>query len=110
MRAARHEDAFYYDLTDPAWCAIRVTHAGWQIVDKPPILFKRFSHQAAQVEPISGGEIRRVFDFICVPDEAGRLMLLVWFVAAFLPGFPHPVPILHGPQGSGKFSHAPTPD
>ena len=39
-------DAFYYDLTDPAWCAIRVTHAGWQIVDKPPILFKRFSHQS----------------------------------------------------------------
>lgn len=104
VRAAWQGDALYYDLTDPTWRAVRITAAGWSILPKPPVLFKRFTHQAAQVEPIPGGDLRRVFDFISVRAESDRLLLLVWLVAAFIPGVPHVVPILHGPQGSGKSS------
>ena len=51
---------------------------------------------------IDGGRsIRRIFDLIHVPDSHHDL-LLAFLVASFIPGIPHPVLILHGPQGSGK--------
>jgi hypothetical protein len=101
-RVAYHEDAIWYDLTDERWRAIRIVGDGWQIRNDPPILFVRYGHQKPQVEPIGGGDIHKVFDFIPVSGSGPRLLLLVYLVACLVPDIPHPVPILHGPQGSGK--------
>ena len=103
-RTARHDGAIWYDLTDERWRAVRVTSAGWQVIDAPPIVFIRYEHHAAQVEPIPGGDVHRIFDFIAVSEEGPRLLLLVYLVSCFVPDIPHPIPVLHGPQGSGKSS------
>lgn len=104
-RVARHGDSLWYDLTNDSGQAVQITSAGWTIAE-PPILFIRHSHQAAQVEPVRGGDINRFFEFVSIDDErkGDRLLMLVWLVASFIPGFPHPIPVLHGPQGSGKSS------
>ena len=103
-RTAWQDAALWYDLGDERWRAVRVSTGGWAVEAMPPILFRRHEHQAAQVEPVAGGDIDRLFDFVSVRDDDARLLLKVWLVASFVPGFPHPVVLLHGPQGSGKSS------
>jgi len=96
-RAAWHEGGLWIDLTDPAWRAVRITRDGWDVVGDPPILFRRFPHQRPLEVERDGEVILPV-----VLNEEERLLLTVWLVAAFIPGFPHPVLVLHGPQGAGK--------
>jgi hypothetical protein len=100
-RVAWLDGAIYYDLADQRWRAIRVHEDGWEIVERPPIVFRRYAHQRPQVEPIAGGDTRAVLRFLNIhPDD--QLLLLVWLVAAFVPDIPHPVPDFHGEKGSGK--------
>ena len=103
-RVAYHDGAIWYDLSDPEWRAVKITPRGWEIVEEPPILFIRHEHQSAQVQPIRGGAVDRIFDFIPVGDDDTRILLLVILVALLIPDIPHPVPVLHGPQGAGKSS------
>ena len=49
-RVAWHNGDIYYDLTSEKWGAIRVGKTGWEVVDEPPILFRRFTHHKPQVE------------------------------------------------------------
>ena len=51
-RVAKHKGAIWYDLCDEQWRAIKITNKGYKIVKNPPILFRRYSHQSPQVEPI----------------------------------------------------------
>jgi hypothetical protein len=48
---AWNRDELWYDLTNKAWQAVKVTRSGWEIVDKPPILFRRYSHHKPQILP-----------------------------------------------------------
>ncbi len=111
----------YYDLGDGR--AVRITSEDWSIVVRPPILFRRFSHQHPQVEPKrrKGADylvedVFKLLDFVNLPRlpwkkiPSGEIkvysdqeaLFLVWFIAAFIPGFPHPFLAIHGPQGSAK--------
>lgn len=100
-RVAWHDGAIYYDLADARWRAVRIDSDGWNIVEQPPVLFRRYAHQRPQVDPIVGGDLRLVFRFLNVrPDD--QLLLLTWLVTAVIPNIPHPVPDFHGQKGSGK--------
>ncbi|NKB69826.1 MAG: hypothetical protein GKR89_22365 [Candidatus Latescibacteria bacterium] len=103
-RVAFHENALWVDMTDEKWRAIRITAQKWELCSDAPILFTRYTHHASQIVPAQEGDVHRLFEFVSVADEDTRLLLLVWLVAAMIPGFPHPVPIIHGPHGSGKSS------
>lgn len=103
-RIAYHDSAVWYDLADARWRAVRVTPTDWQIINDPPTLFIRYEHQSAQVEPIAGGDMHRLFEFVPITDTGARLLLMVYVVSSFVPHIPHPIPVLHGPQGSGKSS------
>ncbi len=101
VRIATLKDKIYYDLGDGR--AVEIGKEGWKIIDPSPILFYRFSHQRAQDEPISGGSLEEVYNFIPTPKDSGqKLLLLVWMVAGIVPDFPHPVLVIHGAQGSRK--------
>jgi hypothetical protein len=102
-RVAFHDGAIWYDLGDSEWRAVRVTSQGWAIVKNPPILFRRYDHQAAQVEPVkTGRSLADVLGFINVRDEAQAHLLLVYLVTCLVPEIPHPIIVFHGPQGSAK--------
>ena len=105
-RVAVHDGTFWLDLSDKRCRAIRITVEGWEIVESPPILFARRSHQAPQVEPKRGGDLDLIFDFIPIAESNTRLLLKTWLVSCFVPNIPHPIPVFHGPQGSGKTSVA----
>lgn len=101
-RVAKHSESYWYDLTDPAWSAIRVTESGWEQVASPPILFRREAHQKAQCIPVGSGDIRLLLPFLNIPSEAHRTLLLVYIVSCFVPDIPHPIPVIHGDHGSAK--------
>lgn len=101
-RAAWHEGDIWYDLTDKKWRAVKITADGWEVVNNPLILFRRYSHQQQQVEPIRGGDARELLRFINLRDERQKLLYLTWIISCFIPDFPHPVPSKYGAQGSAK--------
>jgi len=103
-RVAPAEDGFWIDMADEKWRAIKVTAEDWKIVDDPPILFKRYSHQLPLVEPKRGGDPWKFLDFVNVDkeDEAAKLTLLCTVISFLIPSIPHVITVLYGIQGSGK--------
>ncbi len=100
-RVALDGQSIWYDLADPNWNAVKITADGWTI-EQPPILFRRFNHQNAQVMPQRGGKIDDFLKYVNIQDRENQLLLLVHLVCCFIPGFPHPLLSIHGPQGSAK--------
>lgn len=101
-RLAWHEDALWYDLSDEQWRAVRIDAEGWEIVQKPPPLFRRFAHQRPQVVPERGGNLGDVLSFLNVADEANQILIQVWLPTALLGHVPRSILIPWGPQGSAK--------
>lgn len=100
VRVAWHDSAIWYDLGDGR--AVRVRPDGWEIIVKPPILFRRFPHQKVQVEPQLGGSLETLFSFVNVKGDALRLLLTCDIVSSLVPDIPHVVTAVHGPHGSAK--------
>lgn len=106
IRIASHNGSVWYDLGDGR--AVKANSNNWEIVDNPPILFRRFPHQKIQVEPKNNGNINELLEFVnLIKLDDGSLspeqkLLLCWTVFSFIPDLPHPAPILAGPQGSNK--------
>jgi len=91
---------YYYDLGDKT--TVKINKEGWEILDKPPILFYRFKHQAPQVSPAKGGDIFELLKLINVKDEDEAKLLIIYIISCFLNGFPKPVLVVHGQHGSAK--------
>lgn len=102
VRLAKNKTALWYDLGEGK--AVYINSQGWQVTDVMPFLFRRFRHQEAQVEPQPNGDIEQLRAYINVTEDHDDdwLLFLVNLVAAFVPGFPHPLLILYGPEGAGK--------
>ena len=101
-RVARNGNEFWIDLSNTEWSAVKINKSGWEIVDNPPILFKRQQHQKSQVNPsIEHIDLWKLFDYINIPNDK-ELLLLVWIIASFIPDIPHPLIVIYGPPGSGK--------
>jgi hypothetical protein len=99
VRSVHNEEGLWYDL---GGSAVHVTPEQWEVTEQPPIIFRRFLHQKPQVVPRRGGDLRALLKYVNITDEAEQLLFLVYIVAAFTPGYPHPLLILHGIQGAGK--------
>ncbi len=100
VRMCEHENAYWYDIGDGS--AVRIDETGYALVQEPPIIFSRQGHQEEQVIPKAGGDIRELTDFVNIHSEQEKLLFMVFTVASFIPGYPHPLLVLHGPQGAGK--------
>jgi len=103
-RVAPADDGVWIDMTDERWRAIKVTAEGWRVVNDPPLLFKRYSHQQPLVEPKPGGDAWKLLDFFNIDpvDADTRLTVLCACTSFLIPLMPHPILTLYGIQGSGK--------
>jgi len=101
-RAAWQDENLWCDLTNKAWQAVRINKDGWDVVDKPPIIFKRYSHQKAQVLPVRDGDVEKFLKYINVVNPEHKLLLLVFLVSCFIPDFPHVMLVVFGAQGASK--------
>lgn len=104
-RIAEYEGAIYLDLCDEQWRAVQVTRDGWQVMSSAPVKFRRARGMLALPEPVKGGQVDRLRDFVNVAADDWPLAV-AWLVAAYRPGKPFPVLALHGEQGSAKSTTA----
>lgn len=97
-------DGVWIDMCNDKWQAIHVTAEGWQIIDNPPILFRRYSHQQPLTTLVRGGDPNLFFKFINLAqdDEDTRILLVVAIIHFLIPAIPHVILVLYGIQGSAK--------
>jgi hypothetical protein len=102
LRVARGEDgALVIDMSDETGQAILLSAAGWRLVERSPVTFRRSSIGLPLPTPVGGGGFDDLWRFVNVgPDH--RDVLIAWLVAALIPEIPHPIPSLNGEQGSAK--------
>lgn len=101
IRVAKDKNGDYlYDLGDGKIALIK--DDSWTILNKPPILFRYMPEQISQPLPVDGGSLDDLFQLINVKDQNSKLLLKVMTIAGFIPGFPHPILVLHGQKGSAK--------
>jgi hypothetical protein len=101
LRIARDETGYWIDLCDEAWRAILVTSAGWRIVDRPIVRFRRTKAMRPLPIPLTGGRIDYLWTLVNVPKE-DQLFVLAWLLESLRAGTPFPVLELVGEQGSAK--------
>lgn len=102
VRVGEYNNDLYYSLG--GFKAVRISKGKWSVVDEPPI-FRHFPHQKTQTLPDENAtveDIMKLFDFINLPENDNRILLLTYLITAFLPNIPHPILLLYGEQGSGK--------
>lgn len=103
-RLAEHQGAIYLDLGNPQWQAVEITTSGWQLIDTPPVKFRRAKGLLPLPEPVRGGTLAAMRPFVNVGSEADWRLLVSWLLAALRPSGPYPVLVIYGEQGSAKSS------
>ena len=103
VRLAEHEGAIWLDLADGKWRTVRITAAGWQVVDgRPPVRFVRPRGMLALPTPEGGGSIDDLRPFLNVRDDADFVLVVAWLLACLRPRGPFPILSVSGEQGSAK--------
>lgn len=101
IRAAQHGAAYYLDLCNDAWQAIRIDKHGWETVERPPVLFTRTKNMRPLPVPQKPGAIDILWKHVNIPADR-QLLLLTWLLDAYRPDTPFPILELSGEQGSAK--------
>jgi hypothetical protein len=102
IRVAEGRGAVYLDLCDDDHNIIRVTPAGWQIAQDPPVRFRRSPGMAPLPLPRPRGTLRQLRRYLNVDGGASFRLIVAWLVAALRPQGPYPILVLQGEQGSTK--------
>lgn len=101
VRLAEHGGYIWIDLADARWRAVRVGPAGWEIVENPPVRFRRPKDMGELPEPLSDGNVDELLSFVNV-EPTDFILVLAWLVAALRPRGPYTILYILGEQGSAK--------
>lgn len=106
LRVGEQDGVIYLDLCNSHWEAVAITPDGWQVVQDPPVRFRRSRGMLALSLPVRGGTIAQLRPFVNVAGDEDFILLISWLLAAFRPRGPYPVLVLSGEQGSSKSTTA----
>jgi hypothetical protein len=101
VRVAGHDGAIYIDLCNDAWEAVRVTAAGWHVVESPPVRFQRTDGMLPLPSPERGGKIETLQSFLNA-TVSDFTLVVAYLLVALYPRGPYPILILYGEQGTAK--------
>ncbi|MFP3397655.1 hypothetical protein SB749_15095 [Brevibacterium sp. SIMBA_078] len=109
LRVARpHDGTLYVDLGDQTERVVRITAAGWDILDGDadvPVLFRRSALTLPLPTPEPRGDFDQLWEFVNASRDYDRQVIRGWLVGAvMLVGLPCPVLALLGEQGTAKSS------
>ena len=102
VRVAADGNDIYIDLGDRDWHAVRVTAAGWSVVQSPPVRFRRTRGMLALPFPERGTSIDALRPFLNVRDKNDFILVVAWVLAALRPRGPYPILALYGEHGTAK--------
>ncbi len=107
LRVAEGDDGtIYIDCADSEGHVIKVTPAGWAVIDDPPVLFWRPPNSAPLPLPERGGRISDLQKFLNLGSKEDFVLAVAWLLTALRPGPSYPVLILLGERGSAKSTAA----
>ncbi|HET9904098.1 MAG TPA: hypothetical protein VFQ27_10415 [Xanthobacteraceae bacterium] len=102
VRVGGLDGRLYLDLGDETWRAVEINAAGWQVIDNPPVRFRRAAGMQALPAPIAGGSVEALRSFLNVRSDADFILVIAWALACLRNRGPYPVLVLSGEQGSAK--------
>jgi hypothetical protein len=92
----------YLDPGDATWRAVEIDAAGWQVIDNPPVRFRRAAGMQPLPVPVTGGSIDFLRPFLNVKSDSDFVLVVAWALASLRDRGPYPVIALSGEQGSAK--------
>jgi hypothetical protein len=101
VRVAGYGDEIYIDLCNDDWSAVRITPAGWSIVESPPVRFERTTGMLPLPFPERGGKIEALRPLLNTTD-ADFPLVIADLLAALYPSKNYPVLVLYAVQGAAK--------
>lgn len=104
LRVGSDAGDLYIDLCDPEWHAVRITAAGWSVVQSPPIRFRRAPGMLPLPFPTRGGSITALRPFLNVQSDADFTLLVAYLLTALRDRGPYPILALIGEHGTAKSS------
>lgn len=102
VRIAAHDGCIYLDVGNPTWQAIEITFAGWHVINKPPVKFRRPRGLLPLPLPIAGGSVNELRPFLNVERDDDFTLLIAALLGALRGRGPFPIVGLIGEQGSAK--------
>lgn len=104
VRVGHCDGALYLDLADPDWRVAEVKAGGWRVIEAAdaPARFRRSRGMQALPEPVPGGSLADLRQFVNLGDDDSFILGAAWLVGALQPNGPYPVLVVGGEQGSGK--------
>jgi hypothetical protein len=105
-RVAEHAGKLYLDLADAEWRAVEITPEGWRIVKDVPVKFIRKKGMLAIPEPVRGGHLDELRQYINVADDDSFSLTKAYLVSTLRPILSFPFLVLTGEQGSSKTSQS----
>src|SRR5262249_18952923 len=102
IRVAEHAGHIYLDLADDPWSVVEIGPDGWQVVEGPPVRFRRPAGMLPLPAPQQGGSIEALNSFLNLSNRNDFVLIVAWLLAALRPGGPHALLAISGEQGSAK--------
>ena len=100
-----HSNGIVIDLGGADWRAVRITSAGWDIVDRHGVKFRRPRGIRPLPVPERGGSAQLLQGLLNVRTDDWPLVA-AWVIGAMRPSGPYPILDLIGEAGSAKSSTA----
>ena len=96
------EEDIFYDIGNDSWQRLKLTPAGWEIVENDTPMFRRHAATEAQVMPAAGAPLENLRRYLNLRGERQWHLLLTILVSCFFPKIAHPVAVITGEHGCAK--------
>jgi hypothetical protein len=102
IRIAEHCGHIYLDLADEHWRAVDIGPDGWQVIERPPVRFRRAAGILPLPAPARGDSIEALNSLLNLASRSDFVLVVAWLLAALRHGGPYPLLAIAGEQGTAK--------
>jgi hypothetical protein len=102
VRVAEQDGLIYLDLADEFWRCVEISPRGWQIVESPPVRFRRPAGMLPLPLPARGGSIDELAPFLNLPGRDDFVLVVSWLLGTLRAAGPYPLLGISGEQGAAK--------
>lgn len=92
---------YFVDLANDDWQAVRVNRDGWEVVDDPPVRFRRPGGMRPLPNPVPGGSLDGLRGYVNI-HHADWVLFRAALTFYFRPRGPYPILVFSGEMGTAK--------